>query len=129
MTQLSFLDAIDPPPTPIAGSVDPNGHVIPSQEVQERIILRHPKMAWHSAEIELHQHIDGLWMWSGSACSCDGGFSYGVGPKWGKFARTRRDALWLAADEIENRLNRRNEPSKEHQRIVRWCQEQKQISR
>lgn len=101
-TQLSFFDAFDP--VAIRRPVDPDGPVIPQSEIDEVLFLPHPKMAWHRAEIELHQHIDGTWMWSASFNAGGRGHSYRVGPKWGRFAATRDDALRLAVKEIEDRL-------------------------
>ncbi|MCF6371081.1 hypothetical protein [Rhizobium halophilum] len=66
--------------------------------------LKHPRMAWDRARIEIHQHRDKTWMWSTSwQCESEGG-GYRVGVKWGKFAETREDALFYAAREIEQRL-------------------------
>lgn len=40
-------------------------------------------------------------MWSTSWSDDNGGSGYCVGPKWGKFAECREDALYYAACEIE----------------------------
>ncbi|TBY24640.1 hypothetical protein [Rhizobium leguminosarum] len=35
------------------------------------------------------------------------GSSYRVGPKWGKFAETREDALFFAVEELEARIGKK----------------------
>lgn len=122
--QLSFLEAMLPAPTAITRPVEPFGRVTPLEDIMETVRLPHPKMVWASAEIQLHQHTDGLWMWGTSAQGFGEGYGYQVGPKWGKFARSRGDALWLAADEIETRFLSR--AGNDRARIEAWCQRQKQ---
>lgn len=84
---------------PIIRPVDPLGEVIQG-DPDEVLRLKHSRLAWDITRIELHQHSDGLWMWS---VSCAGG-GYRVGPKWGKFAATRDDALHHAAQELIEKM-------------------------
>ena len=97
MTQLNLFDALRAPPT--VRPVDPYGDVIQS-EPHERLATTSKRYAWHHAVIELHQHVDGMWMWSVSFRCGDHGGGYRVGPKWGKFAETRDDALFYACAEL-----------------------------
>lgn len=98
--QASLLDLLRSPP--VARPVDPDGPVVQG-EPDETLTLPHPRMAWPLARIELHRHDDGLWMWSvSSACTS----SYKVGPKWGRFAQTRDDALFHAAQELLSAIGR-----------------------
>lgn len=77
-------------------------------------------MAWNFADIKLHRHDDGLWMWSVAFC-CDGeGSGYQVGPKWGKFAETRDDALFYAIAEMRTRLEARK--SADAIKILTWLE-------
>lgn len=124
--QLSFLDAMMPAPVGIIRPVDPNGPVTPLGNIQETLRLPHPKMVWDTASIELHPHENGEWMWATSVCTGSEGYSYQVGPKWGKFARSRSDALWLAADEIERRAMRFSSAGNHMSRIAAWCAQIKQ---
>ena len=91
--------------------VDPCGHVLLDDSLIEHIEFgshtlngpsRHKRVVL-DITIELAQHRDGLWMW-GTSSMIRGGYSgYRVGAKWGKFARTREDALTAASNEIEAR--------------------------
>lgn len=98
--QTSLLDLMRAPP--IIRPVDPDGPVIQG-EPDELLRLKHPRLAWDIARIELHRHDDGLWMWSVSVA----GGGYRVGPKWGKFAATRDDALHHAAQELNKGMRRK----------------------
>ena len=85
---------------PITRPVDPDGHVIQG-EPDEVLRLPHPRLAWDIARIQLHRHSDGLWMWAiGHAV-----VGFRVGPKWGRFADTRDDALYYAAQELIARMH------------------------
>lgn len=84
---------------PVIRRIDPYGSVVKG-EAFEMLEHRDPKRKWLRAQIELHPHKEGLWMWSASLMGADGGRSYKVGPKWGRFAECRRDALFHAAGEI-----------------------------
>ncbi|MDX0541657.1 hypothetical protein GOC59_18915 [Sinorhizobium medicae] len=115
MQQLNLFDTRRGPP--IRVPVDPNGPVLQG-EPDFVYTLAHPRMAWNRAEIEIHRHENGLWMWS-TEWNCDiGGRGYRVGAKWGKFADTREDALFYAACEIEDAL--RDKPGKEAVLILNW---------
>ncbi|MCD1620829.1 hypothetical protein K7H20_22480 [Salipiger manganoxidans] len=94
------LDLFAPQP-PRLEPVDPNGPVI---QGEPDIVLRlpHSRLAWALAEIELHQHEDGRWMWATGTC----GGGYKVGPKWGKFAATQQEATRYAAAELLDRARR-----------------------
>lgn len=84
-----------PVASPIIRPVDRDGGVIQG-EPDETLILPHPRLAWPLARIDLHQHTDGTWMWGITRA----GGGYRVGPKWGKFAATRDDALHWAVQEL-----------------------------
>ncbi|MBT0780551.1 hypothetical protein [Paracoccus sp. pheM1] len=99
MDQLSLFDALRQPP--VMRPVEPSGTVVQG-EIDETLTLPHPRLAWPLARIELHQHVDGLWMWSVSMA----GGGYRVGPKWGKFAQSRDDARSYACDELLERCAR-----------------------
>lgn len=94
--QLSMLDLMRP--GPILRPVERDGAVIQGMP-DVTLRLPHPRMAWDLACIELHEHEDGLWMWSVQIC----GAGYKVGPKWGKFAQTQADATYFAASEMLRR--------------------------
>ena len=97
--QMSLMDLMRAPPQ--LRPVDPDGPVIQG-EPHETLRLPHPRLAWDMARIELHRHTDRLWMWSAG----DAGGGYRVGPKWGRFAATRDDALHYAARELIARMER-----------------------
>lgn len=98
----NLLDLMQPPA--IARAVDCALGVVEG-EPDETLRLEHPKMAWDRATIELHQHTDGLWMWSTSAQAGTRGFGYRIGPKWGKFAPDRASALHWAIKELTDQLD------------------------
>ena len=105
--QLSMFDIFEPPPALIIERVDPCGEVVRGQ-ADETLTLPRKGNANPIAEIELHQHINGRWMWSTSHHLSNGsGGCYKVGPKWGKFAATRSDALRAAVDELIDHLGKR----------------------
>lgn len=101
MNQLSLFDSLRAPA--IRRPVDPNGPVIQCNPT-ETVSLESKRFAWPHAKIELHVHIDGTWMWSASFQCGDHGNSYRVGPKWGKFAESRDDALYYACVELRSRI-------------------------
>jgi len=76
-----------------------DGEVIQG-DIDEILRLPHKRLAWDTATIELHQHTDGRWMWSTGWNLDWQGSGYRVGPKWGKFAETRDDALHYAKEEL-----------------------------
>lgn len=85
---------------------DPHGPVIQG-ECDESLVLPHPRLAWPLAQIDLHRHTDGLWMWGISKA----GGGYRVGPKWGRFAATRDDALhWAVQELLDWHGSRKNPP-------------------
>ncbi|MDX0548558.1 hypothetical protein GOC81_22860 [Sinorhizobium medicae] len=101
MQQLSIFHTLPRPP--IRVPVDPYGPVL-KDEPDFVYTLAHARMAWNRAEIEIHRHENGLWMWS-TEWNCDnGGRGYRVGAKWGKFAETHEDALFYAASETKTRF-------------------------
>jgi len=102
MTQLGLFDALHA--QPVILPVDADGPVIQG-DIDEFLHLPHPRMVWNRAEIELHRHTNGLWMWSTSWHCNEAGSGYRVGPKWGKFAETRDDALFYAIREITDRIS------------------------
>ncbi len=98
------LDLFSSPPKawPFKGdsvSVDPDGRVCTDDEIEEAIHLGD----WHvGLRIELAIHND-LWMWGSSFHTGTSGCGYRVGPKWGKFAETRDEALSRAVTEVRKR--------------------------
>ena len=115
MQQLSIFDVLRAPPVRLP--VDPDGPVL-QKEPDFTYRLEHPRMAWDYAEIEVHQHTNGLWMWS-TSYNCDmGGGGYRVGEKWGKFAETQGDALYYACVEIENRLS--GNSGNDARKVLEW---------
>lgn len=97
--QLSLLDLVAP--AAIIRPVDPDGHVVQGEPDEE--------IAWSGRGVktllQIHQHTDGLWMWSVSFETSETGVHYRVGPKWGRFATTRRDAVTLAMQELRERVD------------------------
>ena len=116
MSQLGLFDLLHAPP--VIRPVDPDGAVVREPDVV--LSLPHPRMAWNYADIELHQHDDGLWMWATSYCSDGAGGGYRVGAKWGHFAETRDDALYYAIAELKERLARR--PCADASKILTWLE-------
>lgn len=102
MQQLSLFDSVRKPP--VITTIDPGGRVLQA-DPDFTFLLPHPRMAWDRARIEIHRHVDGLWMWSTSSQTNDRGHSYRVGAKWGKFAESREDALFYACEEMEHHLS------------------------
>ena len=124
--QLSIFDALREPM--IRQPVDPHGSVLQG-EAQESFRLPHPRYARDYAMIELHPAASGLWMW-GVSLQTDAGFGcgYKVGEKWGRFARSRDDALHYAVEEIKGRLanqscDLRHCPS--IKKIIAWAEDLK----
>lgn len=115
MQQLTIFDVIRRPAVIVA--VDPDGPVIKG-EVDAVYRLPHPRLAWDYATIEIHQHDNGLHMWSASFHADQGGKSYRVGPKWGNFAETREDAIYYAACEI---LARAHGEGRETAAVRNWA--------
>jgi hypothetical protein len=96
----SLLDLMHAPP--VVRPVDPDGAVIQG-EVDETLTW-YGRRPWIRARIELHRHDDGLWMWAIDWRVSGRGAGYRVGPKWGRFAETRADALFWAVRELVGRL-------------------------
>ncbi len=118
--QMNFLDLMEPPVAVMIEPVQPMGQVVQG-EPDETLVLPRPGNANPLAEIELHRHVDGRWMWSASHCLLNGaGRSYKVGPKWGRFAATRSDALRAAVDELTERLSKR-EACSSIPKIISWA--------
>lgn len=112
------LDLFAPVRAPaVVLTVEPDGFVV-SGDVDETLTLPHPRYAWDRARIELHRHDNGLWMWSASYNYGNGGSGYRVGPKWGKFAETREDALHYAVAEMKQHLE--PVPEADASLIRRW---------
>lgn len=65
--------------------------------------IRHALGKRDYVEIELAQLADGRWMWSVSWQIGTSGSAYRVGPKWGRFAPTRAEAIEEAQAEFEAR--------------------------
>lgn len=113
--QLDLFSALHSPA--IVLPVDPDGPVIQG-EIDEVLSLRHGRLAWNRADIQIHRHNDGRWMWSTSYHAGDHGGGYRVGPKWGKFAETRDDALFYAVRELTERLS--GNESRDARDILAW---------
>ncbi|QND42327.1 hypothetical protein HB770_10960 [Rhizobium leguminosarum bv. viciae] len=104
--QLGLFDTLRS--KPIRLPVAPHGSVLlAASDPDFTFRLPHPRMVWDRAEIEVHRHEDGMWMWSASFMADSEGSSYRVGPKWGKFAETREDALFFAVEELEARIGKK----------------------
>lgn len=117
MQQLGLFDTLRSQPVRL--SVAPHGSVLDSSmDPHFTFRLPHPRMVWDRAQIEVHCHDDGMWMWSASFMADSEGSSYRVGPKWGKFAETREDALFFAVEELESRLGRKGGP--DAALILKW---------
>ncbi len=80
--------------------VDIDGQVV----IEPRERLTFGVTGTRMAAIELHPSTDGSWMWSTSFGIPGAGRGYRVGEKWGRFARTRDDALHYAVEEMRGRL-------------------------
>lgn len=63
--------------------------------------IRHALGKRDYVEIELAQHADGRWMWSVSWQIGTSGSGYRIGPKWGRFAPSRAEAIEEAQAEFE----------------------------
>ncbi len=117
VTAENLLDLMQAPPE--IEPVDPDGDVVQGRP-DEVLTLAHSRIRHlSSAEIELHRHTDGRWMWSVSYHFCDRGGSYKVGPKWGRFARDRQSALYWATQELI-RATRNVADDSEARRIAAW---------
>lgn len=99
--QPSLFDALRAPM--IERPCDGLGPVVQG-EADETLILPHPRLAWDRGRIELHRHTDGLWMWSVLLGGEGEGGGYKVGPKWGRFAESRDDALFYAVREARKKI-------------------------
>jgi len=77
-----------------------------------------------TARIEVHRHDNGYWMWAVQRhFSNDSGGGYRVGPKWGRFAVTRFDALFYACrelDEIARHAMARRGPRRDCEAVLAW---------
>lgn len=109
-----LLDLMHAPP--VVRPIDPDGDVVMG-DIDET--LEWQRRPWIYARIELHRHDDGLWMWSASWGVGGAGSGYRVGPKWGRFAVNRADALHYAVKELLDRLPRDDPDAK---KIRRWAE-------
>ncbi len=82
----------------------------------ETLTLPHKKIAWDTTRIELLMCADGLWAWSTSIMTSQGGYSYAASPKWGHFGKTRDSALYWAVQEIKDRCAQYTDAAK----IIKW---------
>lgn len=115
MIQLNLLDLLYKPM--VTKPVNLELGVL-SGEADITFTLPHKRLAWDQAKIELHQHLDGQWMWSVSFNAGNHGAGYKVGPKWGKFAESKSDALFYASNELRFRLGDKND--RETKLILEW---------
>lgn len=79
--------------------------------------------------IQLAQHTDNSWMWAHTIYSASVGSSYRIGPKWGKFAPTREQALCAAIEEIRHRIGTRHQLSSDLSGHRTWLAEQEEIAK
>lgn len=100
-SQPSLFDVLRAPPVVLSGPLE---DCVVKGEIDEHLFLPHPRMAWHQAEIKLHRHTNGLWMWSTATSRGGAGWGYHVGPKWNNFAESRDDALFYAVQEIQEKV-------------------------
>lgn len=98
---------------PIQRPINPHGSVV-QHNINE--VLEHE---YGVAKIELHQHEDGLWMWSTSFQFKEHGRGYRVGPKWGQFTKTRNDALYWATRELQDQIAKHPEDERAH-KTANW---------
>lgn len=120
MQQLSMFDIWTPPAAIMIEPCDPFGAVI-QDEVDEILTLPRKGNVNPIAEIELHRHTDGRWMWSTEHHLSNGsGGGYRVGPKWGQFAATRADALRAAVDELIGKVGKRDH-CRDIPAIIAWA--------
>lgn len=116
MMQASLFDVLHNPAVILP--VDADGPVVQCNP-DEVLRFAHPRLASDRARIELHRHDNGLWMWSTGWNCNDSGSSYRVGPKWGKFADNRDDALFYAVGELKRALDAKN--TAESREILAWA--------
>lgn len=118
--QLDIFGLWQPPPDYTFEKVEIDGAVVQGAP-DETLALPRKGNLNPLAEIELHQHSDGRWMWSASfgLLNCSG-HSYKVGPKWGRYAETRAGALRGAVDELTARLSDR-EACRSIPEIITWA--------
>lgn len=96
--QLSLFELMRP--VGIFKPIDGLGQVVqgPIDEVYDCPGMK----SWQRCSIEIHKdQKSGLFMWATK--HFNGG--YRVGPKWGKFAGSRADALELAKDELRKKID------------------------
>jgi len=102
-----------PKPDVIRRPVERDGAVTQAEARIETIELGARNKATDRApyiRIQISRADDGLWMWSASFQNTWGGWGYRVGPKWGKFATSRHDAIVAACREIVDRSGDRVVP-------------------
>jgi hypothetical protein len=96
--------------------VDPDGRVCTDDEIAETI-----RLGDHNTGLRIEPARHGeLWMWGTSFSTSTGGSSYRVGPKWGKFAESRGDAVLQACDEIRKRAAGHSGGAKVVQLLNNW---------
>jgi hypothetical protein len=94
----SLLDMMRSPP--IRKTVDPDGPVCGPDADVETLALPQAKRSAPLAEIQIAKDADGHWMWAVLWQTGEAGHSSRVGPKWGRFAASRADAVFHAAGEL-----------------------------
>lgn len=115
---MSLLDLMHAPP--VRRVVEPDGPVVKEPREVHGFYPRGPRVLWCYADIKLHPHDDGSWMWSVSYGLSGCGSSYQVGPKWGRFAETRADALYHAQSELIMALSHSPDDA-DAKKIIVWA--------
>lgn len=90
--------------TPVRGAVVADGDVCGPDYPVETLSAKVPGCRYGRAQIELAQHHDGRWMWGIDYRTTWSGGGYHVGPKWGRFADCRVDAVREALAELADRV-------------------------
>lgn len=112
--QLSLLDLLGP--QLLVRPVDPDGQVVAKPD--EEFTLVNGAATWERVRVQLHEAPEG-WMWGTSTAIGGTGCSYQIGPKWGRFACSRDEALLFARQEVLAVCNR-GPADAWSRRVQRW---------
>ncbi|MFN7178358.1 hypothetical protein [Hyphomonas sp.] len=106
---------------PLVTGIDGDGPVV-AESACEVIGFRDPKRRYLHAEVLIHQQADHQWIWAICYGAEESGGGYLPGPKWGKFAACREDALVFALDELTGRVRRGARATPFARKIIAWAQ-------